>query len=65
MDIPRKIPTPYEEGYLRGRQDATADIFEELARLIVLHHQFNDTIIYASMDFEKLKEPRKKYTEGE
>lgn len=47
-----------------AKQEAAAKIFEEIAEITTLTHEFNSTKIYAKIDFEKLKELRKKFTEG-
>ena len=56
------IPTPYEEGYINGRQEAAKEIFDEIANIMVLQHGFNEKHIVAHIDFELLKELKKKYT---
>lgn len=42
-----------------------AEIFAEISNMMVLQYGFNESHIVAHIDFESLKELRKKYTEGE
>lgn len=53
------------ELYKMTRQEIAREIFEEIANMMVLQHGFNERHIVAHIDFELLKELRKKYTEGE
>ena len=62
MDIPRKIPCPYEEGYLRGRQDAAKEIFTEL--LGPVNELARGDINWWGF-VVKIAELNKKFTEGE
>ena len=53
----------YKNGYEKGKQEVAREIFEEIANMMVLQHGFNEKQIFAHIDFELLKELKKKYTE--
>lgn len=64
MDKYTATEIAYKNGYAQGRKDAAREIFEEIAIIGVLQHGFNDKHIVMHIDFELLKELKKKYTEG-
>ena len=47
----------------RIKAETAREIFEEIKNWCSLHHEFNGTQIVAHIDFEKLAELKKKYTE--
>lgn len=53
----------YRAGY-RKASDVAREIFSDIANMCTLHHGFNEMHIVAHIDFELLKELKKKYTEG-
>jgi hypothetical protein len=55
----------YYDELQKTKQEVAREIFEEIANMMVLQHGFNERHIVAHIDFELLKELRKKYTEGE
>ena len=48
----------------RIKAETAREIFAEIKNLCSLHHEFNGTQIVAHIDFKKLAELKKKYTEG-
>jgi hypothetical protein len=47
------------------KTEVAREIFNDIANMMVLQHGFNEKHIVAHIDFELLKELKKKYTEGE
>lgn len=46
-----------------ARREVAREIFDDIANMMVLQHGFNEKHIFAHIDFELLKELKKKYTE--
>lgn len=49
----------------KAKTEVAREIFDDIAKMMVLQHGFNEKHIVAHIDFELLKELKKKYTEGE
>ena len=60
----RKALDEYEEtsGLKQAKAEVAREIFVEIANIMVLQHGFNEKHIVAHIDFELLKELKKKYT---
>jgi hypothetical protein len=54
----------WEELYSNTKTEVAREIFNDLAIMFTLHRGFNENHIVAHIDFEALKELKKKYTEG-
>lgn len=64
MGISNFIPTPYEEGYINGYQDAARQIFKSIESKLMVAPNIEDFDGYVRMLLDDFCELKEKYTEG-
>lgn len=57
------IPTPYEEGYINGRQEAAKEIFEEIENHLFVIAPIEEFDGWARIRLDDVERLKKKYTE--